>query len=102
MPEEAFCLLELIRHLVDARFGAALVAGLVVAAHADAADRLVADLDRVAAAERNHVGELALAGVLLAGFGAVAPFQRGTAECASRVGLAPRQLQTMWARTVRR
>src|SRR5262249_3854249 len=68
--------LELILHLLPPGLGAALVAFLIVAADADAADRFVTHLDRIAAAERDDIGEEPLAGGFLTGLGAVAPFQR--------------------------
>src|SRR6266566_1647244 len=80
-------LLELVGDFLDASLGARLVAGLIVAADADAADGVVADIDRIAAAKRNHLGQLPLTRVLLAGVGAVAPFQRRAAEGAGGVGL---------------
>src|SRR5712671_6846900 len=93
-------LFELIRDLVDAGLGAAFIAGLVVAAHANPADRVVADLDRVAAAERDDFSQLPLAKVFLAGLGAVAPFKRGAAERARRISLASREFETMRGRIV--
>src|SRR5882672_8697829 len=95
-------LLELVGNFLDASLGARLVAGLVVAADPDAADGVVADIDRIAAAQRNHLGELALTRVLLAGVGAVAPLQRRAAEGAGGVGLAAIELQAMRARIVGR
>src|SRR2546421_8274909 len=88
-------LLELILHLLDASLGAAFVACLIVAADADAADRLVADLDRIAAAERNDIGKLPLAKDILPGLGRIAPFERRTAERPGGVGLAPGELDAV-------
>src|SRR5262245_25701041 len=73
---------ELVGNFLDASLGARLVAGLVVAAHADAADRVIADIDRIAAAQRNDFGELPLAGSVLARLGAVAPLERRATESA--------------------
>jgi hypothetical protein len=80
----------------------ALAQPSVVAADADAADGLVTDFDRVAAAERNYLGKLPLAEHVLAGLGGIAPFQRGAAERTRRVGLAPRQFDAVRGRIVRR
>src|SRR5262249_22802006 len=99
-------LLQLVGDLLDASLGARLVASLVVAAYADAADGVVAHIDRITAAQRNHLGELTLtrilSPILLAGVGAVAPLERRAAEGAGRIGLASSELQAMRARVVGR
>src|ERR1700674_3739891 len=66
--------LELIGDLGDARLGAGLVAGLARAADPDRADGVVADIDGHAAAERDHVGELALPGEIGTVLGLLRPF----------------------------
>ena len=65
--------LQLIRHLGDAGLGAGFIAGLARAADADRPDGVVADVDRDAAAERDHVGELALGGEIGAFLGLLRP-----------------------------
>src|SRR5262245_38744665 len=65
------------------------------AAHADAADGLVADLDRCpAAAGPDHVGKIAQAGARLR-LGAAEELFAGLAERACGIGLAPRQLEVV-------
>jgi len=86
---------ELIGDLVDSCLGAGFVAGLAVPAHADGPDGIVTHVDWNPAAERDHLGEQALTGRVLAGFGGLRPFQRRAAERPRRIGLAPSQFQTM-------
>src|SRR5712671_942595 len=95
-------LFELIRDLVDAGLGAAFVAGLVVAAHANPADRVVADPDRIAATERDDFSQLPLAEIFLAGLAGIAPFRCRAAERARRICFAPREFETMRGRIIRR
>src|SRR6185295_2425420 len=95
-------LLELVGNFLHASLGARLVASLVVAAHANPADRVVADIDRIAAAQRNDLGQLPLTRVLLAGVRAIAPLECRAAEGARRVGLAASEFQAMRARIIRR
>src|SRR5207244_10540477 len=76
IPRDFDCsrnLLELVGDLLDTSLRTGFIAGLIVATHADAADRVIADIDWVAAAERDHIGELPLTRILLARVGAVAP-----------------------------
>src|SRR6266852_1673165 len=99
-PADPSPLLQLIRHLGEPRARAGLVLVLTGrAAHADGADGLVADHDRQAAAERDDVGEHALAHKPALG-GALRPLGRGAAEGARRVGLAAGELGGVRRRAV--
>ncbi len=86
--------------LAIARLGAILVALLAAgrSADADRADHLVADLDRHAAAERDHLRQAALAHEI--GFAALGPFQRRPPEGSGRVGLAAGELGAVRWRAV--
>src|SRR5215510_5260274 len=85
--------LELVGNLGETRLGAELVLVLPRrSAHPDGADRLVTDLDRDAAAQRNDVSEAALAGEIRGAGRPLRPFHRGAAEGERGHGLAPRQL----------
>src|SRR5437762_6002548 len=80
VPLDAFCdLSQLIRHLGDAGLGAGLLLGLATrrAAQANGTDRVFADHDRNAAAERNNVRKTTLPGDVAFGR-ALRPFGRGT------------------------
>src|SRR5215467_14248525 len=93
-------LLQLIGHLGDAGIAAGLFLRSTIrgAAETDAADRLVADLDRNAAMQRNDLGERSLAGNI--GLGALAPIDGGATESARRIGLALGQLQIVRRGTI--
>src|ERR1700746_579302 len=95
MEPEAWVLLQLIGDPVDARLCAGLIAGLAVSAHTDCPDRIVADVDRNSAAERDYLPKHGLAGSVHSGFGSLGPFQRWAAERARRVGFAASELQAV-------
>src|SRR5579883_2475919 len=84
--------LELIGHLVDAGLAAGffLRSAFGGAGEANTADRLLADLDRRAALQRNDFRERALAGNN--GLGALHPVARGAAESLRRVSFAAGKL----------
>src|SRR2546430_5657813 len=79
---------QLIRHLGVAGFAPRplLRTAIRSAAETDAADRLLADLDRNAPLQRNDLGEAALA--LRLGLGALRPLDGGPPERTCRIGLA--------------
>src|SRR5262249_47539373 len=84
-------LLELVFHLGNASLGAGffLLAPARRAAQADAADHFVADLDRNAAGQRNHLAEHALSRVHR--LGPLRPLGGGPTEGLRGIGFAPRE-----------
>src|SRR4051812_31357501 len=93
-------LFELIRHLGDGGLRTTFVALLATgrSADADGADGFIANLDRHAAAERDHVREHALA--LVRGLAALGPFERCLPERSCRVSLATREIKAVRRRGV--
>src|SRR5258707_1130057 len=85
-------LLELVGHLGETGFGAVLVTLRARAADANRTDGVVADLHRYAAAQRDDIEQLALAGQFGGRAGPLRPFPGGTVEGARRVGLATGEL----------
>src|SRR5207237_10177853 len=85
---------QLIRHLGDAGLGTGLLLGLATRrpAQANSTDRVLADHDWTAAAERNDVRKTTLPGDVAFGR-ALRPFGRGTPERQRGIGLAAGQLE---------
>src|SRR6266571_1225913 len=93
--------LELIGHLLQPGLGAGFVLLLAwSAAHPDSTYGILADLDRNAAAERDHIGQASLPEQVGARRGALRPFHAWPAESDRGIGLPTRQFDIGEARPV--